>query len=89
MQTILIPKRKCSFINRFTPKQAILNILLCLTPDDFTCQWGTPRSQWVSPLTVRSEIWGGDFIEGGDLRVNGFNLNLSMHLQPISSNKDY
>ena len=26
------------------PKPAIL----CLTPDDFTRQWGTPRSQWVN-----------------------------------------
>ena len=22
-------------------------IFYCLTPDDFTCQWATPRSQWV------------------------------------------
>ena len=30
-----------------TPKPAIPAIL-CLTPDDFTRQWGTPRSQWVN-----------------------------------------
>ena len=30
-----------------TPKTARLTILLCLTPDDFTHQRGTPRSQWV------------------------------------------
>ena len=32
-----------------TPKPAILGVLLsdCLTPDDFTRQWRTPRSQWV------------------------------------------
>ena len=29
------------------PKPAILSILLCLKPDDFTREWGTPRSQWV------------------------------------------
>ena len=30
------------------PKPAILSILLCLTPDNFTRQWGTPRSQSVN-----------------------------------------
>ena len=30
------------------PKPARLSILLCLTPDDFTRQWGTPGSQWVN-----------------------------------------
>ena len=30
-------------VNPFTPKPAILSILLCLTPDKFTCQWGTPE----------------------------------------------
>ena len=29
------------------PKPARLSILLCLMPDDFTRQWGTPGSQWV------------------------------------------
>ena len=29
------------------PKLARLSTLLCLTPDDFNRQWGTPRSQWV------------------------------------------
>ena len=29
-------------INPFTPKPAILSILLCLMPGDFTRQWGTP-----------------------------------------------
>ena len=31
----------------WNPKQDILNILPCLSPDDFTRQWGTPRNQWV------------------------------------------
>ena len=30
------------------PKPARLSILLCLTPDNFTRQWGTPGSQWVN-----------------------------------------
>ena len=30
------------------PKPARLSILLCLTLDDFTRQWGTPGSQWVT-----------------------------------------
>ena len=29
------------------PKPARLSILLCLTPDDFIRQWGTPGSQWI------------------------------------------
>ena len=32
------------------PKPARLSILLCLTPDDFTRQWGTPGSQWVKSI---------------------------------------
>ena len=32
--------------NRLKP--ARLSILLCLLPDDFTRQWGTPGSQWVN-----------------------------------------
>ena len=39
-----------SAFNSFTPKPARLSILLCLMPDDFTRQWGTPRSQWVKLL---------------------------------------
>ena len=35
-------------INPLTSKPARLSILLCLTPDDFTRQWGTPGSQWVN-----------------------------------------
>ena len=34
--------------NPVTAKPAILSILLCLMPDDFTRQWGTPGSQWVN-----------------------------------------
>ena len=30
-----------------------LSILLCLTPDDFSRQWGTPGSQWVTPGSQR------------------------------------
>ena len=30
-----------------------LSILLCLTPDDFTRQWGTPGRQWVIIVNVR------------------------------------
>ena len=26
------------------------SILLCLTSDDFTRQWGTPGSQWVNEM---------------------------------------
>ena len=33
------------------PKPARLRILLCLMPDSFTHQWGTPRSQWVKKRT--------------------------------------
>ena len=33
-------------------KPARLSILLCLMPDNFTRQWGTPESQWVKALTV-------------------------------------
>ena len=32
------------------PKPARLSILLCLTPDDSTRQWGTPVSQWFNDL---------------------------------------
>ena len=34
-----------SLFNPLMPKPARLS--LCLMPDDFTRQWGTPRSQWV------------------------------------------
>ena len=44
---MLIAERNLTVFNPFTPKPAILSILLCLTPDNFTCQWGTPRSHWV------------------------------------------
>ena len=30
------------------PKPAILSTLLCLTPDDFTRQWGTPGVNGLS-----------------------------------------
>ena len=32
---------------RYEAKETGLSILLCLTPDNFTRQWGTPGSQWV------------------------------------------
>ena len=38
------------------PKQARLSILLCLTPDDFTRQWGTRGSQWVKLLSWQKTI---------------------------------
>ena len=39
---------KLTFWRPNRPKPAKLSILLCLTPDDFTRQWGTPESQWVN-----------------------------------------
>ena len=37
-----------NLVNLLTPKPVRLSILLCLLPDDFTRQWGTPGSQWVN-----------------------------------------
>ena len=50
----------------FTPKPAILSILLCLMPDDLTRQWGTPRSQELRSHTCFFFFffWGGGG-EGG------------------------
>ena len=36
------------FSKIINPLASKLSILLCLTPDDFTRQWGTPGSQWVN-----------------------------------------
>ena len=41
----LFERRDVPIPNR--PKLARLSILLCLTPNNFTRQWGTPGSQWV------------------------------------------
>ena len=36
-------------VNPLIPKPARFSILLSLMPGDFTCQWGTPRSQHSAP----------------------------------------
>ena len=47
-------------INPFTPKPAVISILLCLTPDDFIRQWGTPGSQWVNACFTLKQQEGED-----------------------------
>ena len=57
----LIWALKHTKINPLTTKPARLSLLFCIMPDDFTHQWGTPRSQWVNifdeMLQVKCKMW--------------------------------
>ena len=73
------------------PKPARLSILLCLTPDDFSRQWGTPGSQRVKDkkqhlpyyniqAVRRRQVGGGggggdSHIKRGGMLVRNFKLN--------------
>ena len=53
-EVVVEDKTKTPLINPLTrpnrPKPARLSILLCVRPEDFTRQWGTPGSPWVKVL---------------------------------------